>query len=265
MTLPVKSRGALLLRQRIESLRAVQLCPPRLNSEERSRLDHLLRSTLPDWEIRGRWSPELAAEVPSGRGGYCLDLGCGSGRARVLVETLGYRWVGVDIVPTSGGALASAHRLPFPDNLFELVISVRVFEHLAFPCLATKEVARVLRRGGKLIGSTAFLEPFHGDSYFHMTHLGLDSLLRNAGFRVERMWPDQYAIQSWVDHMALGFFRGRLRQLTRHSLRLVDEVALSLRTIGRALRNRNPDRERRNAIDRLGFAGGICFIAAKQH
>jgi SAM-dependent methyltransferase len=92
-----------------------------------------------------------------------LDLGCGRGG---IVERLGAQgqWVGIDPdsrslrthrVPTLPRGQAPAHRLPFADRAFDLVVSSWVFEHLPDPKAVFDEVARVLRPGGRLV----FLTP----------------------------------------------------------------------------------------------------------
>lgn len=92
-----------------------------------------------------------------------LDLGCGRGG---IVERLGVRgtWVGVDPDRTSLRAhrvaalptgQATAHRLPFAERTFDLVVSSWVFEHLSDPAETLAEVGRVLQPGGRLI----FLTP----------------------------------------------------------------------------------------------------------
>lgn len=43
--------------------------------------------------------------------------------------------------------------LPFPNNSFEVVVFSEVMEHVRFPQKALREIARVLRPDGKLVGS----------------------------------------------------------------------------------------------------------------
>ena len=119
----------------------------------------------------------------------CLYLGCGRCPARNRFAELGYRYVGTDIAYNSDASVISdAHRLPFADETFDVVYSTKAFEHLSQPWVAMNEIHRVLKNGGRIFGSVAFLEGFH-DSYFHFTHYGVRSILEYAGFEVEALGP----------------------------------------------------------------------------
>ncbi len=91
-----------------------------------------------------------------------LDLGCLGG---ALLEPVAQdcRVVGVDILPD---ALRQAHRrglhpvladasagLPFRDHSFDLVHAGEVLEHLFDPLALLRELHRVTRPGGRLIGT----------------------------------------------------------------------------------------------------------------
>lgn len=122
-------------------------------------------------------------------GARVLDLGCGNGEYRELLEHLGFEWVGIDI-GSSTGVIADAHALPFESNSFDLVISLSALEHLEYPIVALQEVARVMKHEGHFIGSSAYLVPFHGTaSYCNFTHLGLCSAFRAAGLRIDEVVP----------------------------------------------------------------------------
>lgn len=126
---------------------------------------------------------ELRSWIPAARrdGAVALDLGCGTALHRGVLERAGYGYVGVDWSHRQAPLLADAHVLPFDDHTFDLVFTIATFEHLHSPVRAMQEVARVLRPGGLVVGTVAFLEPFHDRSYFHHTHLGVLDLLAEAG------------------------------------------------------------------------------------
>lgn len=91
-----------------------------------------------------------------------LDFGCGDGRniGKWLAERAG-SYVGVDISAVAvQGATAlglearridSEREIPFPDDCFDVVACLEVFEHLVEPHRAASEIRRVLRPGGTLI------------------------------------------------------------------------------------------------------------------
>lgn len=131
--------------------------------------------------------PKMMSWMPAapGEGAVALDLGCADTIHRPILEHAGYQYVGVDFDHERAPLLADAHCLPFADDSFDLVFTVAVFEHLRNPLRAMREVARVLKPGGELLGSVAFLEPFHARSYFHHSALGVLELFEGSGLTAE--------------------------------------------------------------------------------
>lgn len=145
------------------------------------------------------------------RKGFVLDEGCGQGN-RSTFEKLGYDYIGLDISFNSqqrnqGTAdvdvVADCHRLPLPSESTEVVNSAAVLEHLYCPPLALREINRVLKPGGLLIGSCSFLEGEHYNSQFHHSWLGLYRLLRIAGMEVLHIYP---GLSLWEMHSNSIFF-----------------------------------------------------------
>jgi SAM-dependent methyltransferase len=142
---------------------------------------------------------EIFESLP--KGAIVLETGCGGGQLRAWVAGLGLRYFGTDVATTRvhdwlqkfGGAdvLCDAHRLPFRDNSVDVVYAAAVYEHLAFPQLAASEVARVLKPGGYFLGSASFLEPWHDESYYHMSPNGSYQMLAGAELVPKHIWPER--------------------------------------------------------------------------
>lgn len=160
--------------------------PFRILGEKAGIADHFKGVPLPR-----HFSVEMLRQFPVGaRGSVALDLGCGTGEHRELCRRAGFQWVGVDISPSSEATvLADAHALPFQSEVFDLVLSVAVLEHLAHPFVAVGEVQRVLRLKGCFMGTVAFLEPYHSNSHYHHSHLGVLACLQAAGLKVQWISP----------------------------------------------------------------------------
>ncbi len=94
----------------------------------------------------------LMKHVPLGRDSTALELGSGDGLQLALLRQRFRRVFAIDLqhCPDTSGAFsfAKAEALPFPDRVFDLVVSCCVIEHLEDRARALEEAVRVLRPGG---------------------------------------------------------------------------------------------------------------------
>ncbi len=124
--------------------------------------DTLYNARTDVWREQGH-SPEFTrylVDLVEARGpGRYLDVGCGEGF--LLSAARKMEAVGVDLSrqallrararATVAVALAAAERLPFADSAFDVVTSVGAMEHFLDDVVATAEVRRVLKVGGRYI------------------------------------------------------------------------------------------------------------------
>jgi SAM-dependent methyltransferase len=106
-------------------------------------------------------------------------------------------WIGVELesseyarpVNCSNVVFYDGTRLPFASGSVPAVFSNQVFEHVRHPEELLREVCRVLKPGGVLVGKTSQLEPYHAHSLWNFTPYGFRVIVEAAGMRLEEVRP----------------------------------------------------------------------------
>lgn len=106
------------------------------------------------------WAAKTIEEFAKGRSLAVLDAGCGDGVLKSRISER-HTYVGVDF---SARLLLRARRhnqgnyfradlshLPFSDNSFDVVVCLQAVQYLARPRTALAQMARILKREGKLL------------------------------------------------------------------------------------------------------------------
>ena len=83
--------------------------------------------------------------------------------------------------------VASIYDIPREKEHYDVVLLLQVLEHLEYPLAGLREVHRVLREGGFLFISVpqAAGDHFSPHHYFNYTQFGLQSVLRQTGFKIQ--------------------------------------------------------------------------------
>lgn len=186
------------------------------------------------------------AAVPGdhGDGRWILEVGCGERKCEPYFTKRGFRYVGTDADHRGVGphVRIDAHNVPFVDQSYDMYFSLAVYEHLACPLQAALEAFRILKPGGTMFGTAAFVYGFHDRASFnHMTHAGLVWTLRMAGFTNIRIWPDwQYTTA--IPEMAFtnGPQGAPWRVVSRGLLKFLDSSFVAVSQVARRLTRSKP-------------------------
>lgn len=206
----------------------------------------------------------------SNKKGQFLDLSCGTrDDIKQIVESFDWTWIGVDQIDKEGIIKADVHNLPFQNNQFDVVYSAATFEHYYNPWKVASEVERVLKNGGYFCGLIAFIQPWHGDSYYHFSHLGTKEMLNKIGFRIidiragdinglkyliQTIFPSPFSIIG----KSISFFADILIKIRKHLFPLFIKLMYF----------RNKDQKLKKLLflkdDEIRYAASIVFCSQKQ-
>ena len=172
-----------------------------------------------------RFIKELATRVNNAK--ICLDLGCGTGRYRPYLQAIGLEWHGADILPNfhldpDRYKRITDNFLPFSDAHFDVICMFNVIEHFWDPEVMFTEIARCTRMGGLVCGAVAFHEMEH-DSYYHLTHKGLQKICERHRLHLTDVFPSEY---SGIVLVAQRFFGGNGRIMTESKRSFLASVLL---------------------------------------
>ena len=131
-------------------------------------------------QIRSAVDECLALLHPGGRG---LVVGCGSTNLHPAL-------INLDLVKgTNVDVLASAEHLPFPDAIFDLVLSQEVLEHVRDPFQAMREMKRVLKDSGLIYCQVPFTIGYHPGptDFWRFTKEGVIQMVQQAGLNCREL------------------------------------------------------------------------------
>lgn len=205
----------------------LDFAPLEINDSPQVDFAHFIRACHLSKDTRISKRKDFISHLPKAKesNSLMLDLGCGDTVYRELCEHAGFEYVGLDYTRPEAPILGDAQSLPFKDNSFEFVLSLAVLEHIRYPFIMIQEVHRVLQPDGKFMGTVSYLEPFHGDSFYHHTHLGVFNSLHYGGFTVERVAPS-HQWSALMAQAAMGLFPKAPRTFCK-------ALVLPLNTLGR--------------------------------
>jgi 2-polyprenyl-6-hydroxyphenyl methylase/3-demethylubiquinone-9 3-methyltransferase len=116
--------------------------------------------TMLHWIAEARASLVPKASRPDA---VLVDLACGAGLLAPHLAELGYRHVGLDLVPASLAqahehgvtpVLADVNALPLASGCADVVSAGEILEHVADPSTVVSEACRILRPGGTIVLDT---------------------------------------------------------------------------------------------------------------
>ncbi len=157
---------------------------------------------------RKNWSPSRKADYDyydevlkeEKRDQVLLDVGAGTGLYRNIFSQ--FKYIGLDLYPYDIVNLVADIRkeLPLKDGVVDIVMLSNVLEHTPTPHILVNESFRVLKQGGRFVGSVPFLAHVHQEQYdyFRYTHYMLERMFQEAGFIDVKVVPLEKPVDFYV-------------------------------------------------------------------
>jgi len=157
---------------------------------------------------------ERAREVGAER---VLDLGCGTGYGTAELAEALPRVFAIDrISPDADARHEGAHfiradlnGIPLGADLFDLVVSFQVIEHLADPRIYLETIARIVRPGGTVLISTPNLLTSDRENPFHVHEYAAHEL----GDCLRAHWDDVEMLGVTASAEPMAYYEARLRRI----------------------------------------------------
>lgn len=153
----------------------------------------------PQWLVLREDHFSFALRTEPVEGEMLLDIGCGRGELRQRLPVgFDYPATGLERYQAKPDLLGSAEALPLIEGSMDIVICLEVMEHLPDPAGAAREIARVLRPGGRAAISVPFAYPIH-DAPFdfqRMTSYQLTRMFESSGLHVDSIQETGHALES---------------------------------------------------------------------
>jgi len=156
-----------------------------------------------------------------------LDMGCGTGALLPDLQSLSPADIfGSDILeehllvaqqtcPECNLNSADVHHLPYPDNIYDMVLSHYFLMWVGNPAKALEEMIRITKPGGYIV---AFAEPDYGGridfppEFFNMGEYQISGLLKaGADPKMGRKLPSLF-LDSGLTDIQTGVYEGRWEQ-----------------------------------------------------
>jgi SAM-dependent methyltransferase len=166
------------------------------------------RSLLSPYYLDWRYLSRSVAALAPHATGVLVDVGTSEGPYRRVFAPYVTRYVGLEYPPSvlekrpdlwailerlkrAVDVFGDGNRLPFADESVDTVLSTEVLEHVPDPRRCVREMARILKPGGRLLVTVPFVHPLHELplDFYRFTPGALADFARGAGLEVERIEP----------------------------------------------------------------------------
>jgi len=147
---------------------------------------------------RRQWVAEQAARLPAGT--CVLDAGAGIGQYRKFFAHCDYKTQDFGREPATIGKYTELDYesditgIPVSDATFDVVICTEVLEHVPYPIDALKEMARIVKPGGRILVTAPLASYLHQAPYHYYggyTPYWYRRFLPETGFELESIDTNQ--------------------------------------------------------------------------